>query len=99
MVKRSSPNTLGKSGVSLSVLHANRGNVAQRVWPWQTPKRKGEQKCSSGRKGLNEEIRQKELTADSREEGKPHRDSKVRGETYSLHLETLSMKHSLTLFI
>jgi hypothetical protein len=36
-------------------------------------KRKGEQKCSSGRKRSNEEIRQKELTADSRKEGKPHR--------------------------
>jgi len=81
------------------VLHANRGNVAQRVWPWQTPKRKGEQKCSSGRKRSNEEIRQKELTADSREEGKPHRDSKVKGEPYTLHFMTVSRKHSLTLFI
>jgi len=71
MVRRSNPNTLGKSGVSVSVQHANRGNVAQRLWQWQTPQRK-EQKCSSGRKRLNEEIRQKELTADSREEDKPH---------------------------
>jgi hypothetical protein len=98
MVRRSSPNTLGKSGVSLSVLFANRGNVAQRVWPWQTHKRKGEQKCSSGRKRLNEANKQKELTADSREEGKPHRDSKVKGEPYTLHFMTVSKKHSLTLF-
>jgi hypothetical protein len=98
MVRRGSPNTPGKSGVS-SVLQANGGNVAQRVWPWQTPKWKGEQKCSSGRKRSNEEIRQKELTADSREEGKPHRDSKVKGEPYTLHFMAVSRKQSLTLFI
>jgi len=81
------------------VPQVNKGNVAQRRWPWQTPKRKGDLKCSSGRKRSNEEIRQKELTADSREEGKPHRGSKLKREPYTLHFMTVSRKHSLTLFI
>jgi hypothetical protein len=61
----SSTITLGKSGL-FPVQQANRENVAQRVWPRQTPWRKGEQKCRSGRRGSNEEMRHKGLTAERR---------------------------------
>jgi hypothetical protein len=57
-------------------------------------------KGSSGRKMPNEEIRQeRELTEESKEEGKSHVNSKVEEEPYSLHLKTVSRKESLALFI
>jgi len=58
MVRRSKPNTLGKSGVSVSVQHDNRRNV-QRVWPWQTPRGKENKSEAVGGRGRMKKLGRK----------------------------------------